>query len=223
MTYTTRGEESTRGSENEQQEDSLLPMEFLEWQRESRIALMRLIQGSGERVRSMPSHLPVLASLSEDGSINLATKGIGLIPKPGLLAETTREFRQVAQSLRDRPPGDTATERMAALLKFYDGVDNFDPSILGGLEIFEGVTHTNLVRDPRLSLLFTGEAPDFRSYQIDGVVRFVRQGDPYYEFLHAARELFARDRFHVVQDSYPHGYIVHVTSVRTKTPFSRRP
>lgn len=224
MSNSSRGAESTcmRVSEPGRSGGAVLPVGFLEWQRESRIALFRTITSDGPgHVKTMPSHLPVLATRSEDGSINLATKGIGLVPKPDLLREFTSLFRDAEENSRRSAFDSTMGPRFGALLEFYGNPRNFDDSRLGGLEIFEGSTYTNLLRDRRASLLFSGEAPTFPSYQIDGLVEMVSIGDPHYEFLLAARELFASAQFHVVQRNYPHGYIFNVREVRDKSPFSR--
>ena len=93
---------------------------------------------------------------------------------------------------------------------------------MGGLEIFEGQTYKNLLTDPRAALLYSGEAPKFPSYQINGVIKFVNKGDIYFRFLLAARELFARDTFHVHQIHYPFGYLFFPIEIKNKTPFPRR-
>lgn len=220
MTYETRGD-IVREPESGSRERDSLPQDFLEWQRESRMALLRGFAAGPHKARTMPSHLPVLATLSEEGAINLATKGMGLIPKQTVIADFTSLFRSKAEEGKDRPPMETTAERLEALLKFYGDTTNFDDSKLGGLEIFEGTTYENLMQDRRASLLFSGEAPGFQSFQIDGEIEFVHPGNPCYDFLVAARELFSRDSFHVPQSSYPHGYVLHVNAVRVKTPTSR--
>jgi hypothetical protein len=110
---------------------------------------------------------------------------------------------------------------METLLSFYRDTGNVDNTQLGGLEIFDGATYANLKEDSRASLLFAGEAPAFRSYQVDGIIEFVSAPDPYYDFLLAAREMFGRDSFHVPQKAYRRGFVLHVTQVRDKRPFTR--
>ncbi len=199
-----------------------LPWEFLEWQKESRLALFETISKGGMgAVKTMPSHLAVVASLAADGSINMATKGIGVIPKPDVLEGFTAAFRSTANACKGIEWRMSLERRVRTLLSLYLDLSNMDTTRLGGLEIFEGRTYENLKNDPRASLLFTGEAPKFVSFQIDGQVEFVNRGDPYYEFLLAARELFARDGFHVNQSSYPHGFVFRVSRVTDKRPFTR--
>ena len=203
-------------------ERNVLPREFLEWQSRARLSLYRTVTSEGiGAVRTMPSHLAVIGTSGPDGSINLATKGLGLVPRKERLDLFTSEFRSTIERCRGREWSSTLDERVRTLLSFYQEVDNFDDSRLGGLEIFEGTTYENLRSDSRASLLFSGEAPGFLSYQIDGTVEFVEKGDPYYEFLLSARGLFANDRFHVPQTYYPHGFIINVRSVKDKRPTTR--
>ncbi len=220
MTSISEGLQSADGDKS--RERSALPLEFLEWQRDTRLSLFRTVTSKGlGNVRTMPSHLAVIGTTDPDGSVNLATKGIGLVPKPDRIEAFTSTFRAAAEKRGHETRGATLEERIRTLLSFYSEVDNFDDSRLGGLEIFEGMTYDNLRNDPRASLLFSGEAPSFLSYQVDGEVEFVEEGDPYYEFLLSARELFARDCFHVPQSNYPHGFVLRVRRVRDKRPFPR--
>ncbi len=201
---------------------SVLPRAFIQWQIESRAELCRTLALRGPQgVRTMPSHLAVLASRSGEGEINLATKGIGLMPKPNRLEEFTILFRRAADASVGAASGSGIKGRVDALMTLYSDPSNMDDTRLGGLEIFEGSTFRNLSLDPRASLLFTGDAPAFISYQVDGTVEFVSKGNPHFEFMLAARELFARDSFHVHQSDYPHGFVLNVTNVRDKRPFSR--
>ena len=218
MTYSIKVDTTaaTR-AEREQLANRTLPIEFIKWQIESRAEMCRTIalQGAGG-VRKMPAHLPVLATHCLDGSINLATKGIGLLPSDKVIDEFTSIFKNVASNA-----GCGIRDRVDALMNLYSEPGNFDVTKLGGLEIFEGSTFSNLRRDPRASLLFTGEAPSFVSYQIDGRAEFVSKDDRHFEYLLAARELFARDSFHVLQTNYPLGFVLNVTNVRDKRPFTR--
>jgi hypothetical protein len=201
-----------------------LPETFLQWQSEARVRMFGLLKERGAEVmRSQPAHLPVLATIGEGSfPINLATRGIGPLPKPEHLQYFTRHFENTRARVGDQPWPETLSLRVEAARAFYSDPYNFDPRVLGGLEIFEGQTARNLQSYPLASLLYTGEAPRFPSYQFNGVVTFVVPEDPYYRFLRAARELFAFDPFHVTQIRYPYGYLFHVVGVRDKTPYPRR-
>jgi hypothetical protein len=194
-----------------------LPVEFLRWLSESRTNLFEVMaqQGPGA-VRTQPSHLAVMATFDgEHGKLNLATKGLGPVPRADRLERFTGEFKASCRKAELGP-------RIDAARSFYTDHGAFDPSLLGGLEIFEGRTYHNLLNDPRASLLFSGEAPGYTSYQLDGSVSIVGPGDPYYEFLVQARELFSPAPFHIAQKSYPVGYLFRPDVVTVKTPFSRR-
>lgn len=222
---TSTADKALRADEStvERMEHSEIPTDFLEWQRSARTSLFRtVVTGGSESVKSMPCHLAVLGSLRPDGTINLATKGVGLVPKEERIADFTGSFRAALKDANGASWESSLERRMKTLLMFYGEIDNFDNTKLGGLEIFEGATYANLRNEPRASLLFTDGPPAFRSYEIEGTVEFVDPGSPHFEFLLAARELFARDSFHVPQNAYPHGFVFHVSKVRDKRPFTRR-
>jgi hypothetical protein len=201
-----------------------LPDDFLVWQSQARLTMFKMMEDhGGKSVKMAPVHLPVLASLGEGMfPINLATRGIGVLPKEEKLLEFTSKFRN-AQTSADRSRfSENLSERVGEAKEFYKNPELFNPYILGGLEIFEGQTSKNLMENPTVSLLYTGEAPKFPSYQLNGIIEFIQPKNPYYEFLLAARELFAFDNFHIAQHNYPYGYLVHIVEVINKTPFSRK-
>jgi hypothetical protein len=201
-----------------------LPNEFLKWQSEARLNMFKRIQREGvSSIKSMPAHLPVLGTIGKEHQfINLASKGLGLLPKKEKLEEFFNLFRQVKESSESKDWKETIKERMESALKFYKNVANFNPYFLGGLEIFEGQTADNLREKPLAALLYTGTAPKFLSYQFNGIIDIVQGDNLYYQFLLSARELFAFDAFHVKQVRYPFGYLFYTINIREKTPFSRK-
>ncbi|MBN1263927.1 MAG: hypothetical protein JXA25_00435 [Anaerolineales bacterium] len=201
-----------------------LPETFMQWQSEARLHMFDALKSQGaEAMKRQPAHLPVLAT-SNKGlfPVNLATRGLGVLPRPEQLESLTHLFEETRRSTEGRPWPETLSQRVEVVQDFYSNPNNFDPRVLGGLEIFEGQTPQNLQRYPMASLLFTGEAPRFPSYQFNGVVVFVEPENPAYRFLRAARELFAFDAFHIHQIRYPCGYLFHVVEVRDKTPYPGR-
>ncbi len=201
-----------------------LPSDFLQWQSLARLrSFETMSQSSAERVKSMPAHLPVLATLSKgDFPINLTTRGIGLLPRQDYLLQYCRAIEEIIVQTKDHPWQETLADRVAVIREFYQQPDHFDAYLLGGLEIFEGQTVKNLQNNPHAALLYSGEAPDFCSYQFNGVVQFIHRGDDRFRFLLAARELFARDSFHIHQINYPFGYLFYSIEVKNKTPYPRR-
>ena len=200
------------------------PQLFLEWQQKARTEMFSMLDHKGSHaVKSMPAHLPTLASISEGNyPINLSTRGIGVLPNETMLAEVTASFESTKKRTHDLPWEESLQERVATAKDFYADVTHFNPFLLGGLEIFEGQTAINIAKNPFVSLLYTGEAPTFPSYQFNGVIQIVSGEDPYYKFLLAARELFAQDKFHIHQTNYPFGYLFYLDEIKDKTPFSRK-
>ena len=201
-----------------------IPSLFLEWQSVSRTSLFNLIREKGTKsIKMQPAHLPVVATLGEgEFSINLANKGLGMLPKDSILEKYVMIFEKVLEETKDMPWDKSIFRRMSVVEEFYSRPENFNTYLLGGLEIFEGKTFANLSKNPLVSLLFTGAAPKFPSYQFNGIMRIMDTNNLYFKFLFAARELFARDPFHVKQTSYPFGYLFYATEIKDKTPFPRK-
>ena len=202
---------------------SRLPDDFLAWQSQARLEMFKIMEERGGIAVGMaPVHLPVLASLGMGSfPINLATRGIGVLPQIDKISEFTEKFRKAQVHVDRSRFGESLGTRVNQAREFYRNPDLFNPYILGGLEIFEGKTPLNLKRNPAAALLYSGEAPKFPSYQLNGIIEFVEPKNQYFEFLLAARELFAFDHFHVTQHKYPYGYLFHVVEVKNKTPFPR--
>jgi hypothetical protein len=202
-----------------------LSRDFIEWQVESRLeAFSRMSSMGSGSVSTMPAHLPVMATVGRDPlRINLANKGIGMIPRDDLIVPFTKKLQDVVASQKGARPEETLALRVSVIKEMYSDPENFDTVLLGGLEIFEGQTLNNIRNDPQVTLLFTEGSPKFRSYQIEGNARIVQEGDKYYDYLRMARELFAHDRFHIHQTQYPFGYLIEVGRVQVKTPFPRGP
>lgn len=200
-----------------------LPERFLLWQSSARMELFSSAGHHGAAsVRTQPAHIAVLAT-SGNGTfgINLASRGMGVLPAESVLERFTILFEEAKEETEDMAPADSLPRRMEAVRQFYSDWKNFDDRFLGGLEIFEGRTEKNLLQNPLASLLYSGPPPEFMSFQLNGAVRVFGRDDPYYRFLRAARELFARDPFHVRQHDYPKGYLFYVSEVLEKTPRTR--
>jgi hypothetical protein len=201
-----------------------LPQPFLVWQSQARLEAFKIMEkNQTAAVRSLPAHLPVLATFGEgDFPVNLTTRGIGLLPKSEVIKEITNDLENTIRDTQGKPWPETLSQRLTAIRKFYENPDLFDETRLGGLEIFEGQTLKNLKSNSRAALLYTGAAPTYASYQFNGIVQLINQDDPGYRFLLAARELFAQDAFHIHQIDYPYGYLFYPVEIKDKTPFPRR-
>lgn len=197
-----------------------LPGKFIAWQIGSREELYEKLLRH-EPVQFLASHLPVLATLRPQGTVNLATKGVGLVPKREYIAHYIDLFARVLADSRARPREETLAARIGAARELFRHPDQIDPARLGSLEIFEGETLRNIRSNPSIALLFTGSGPDYLSFQVEGIAQIVEPGQPVYEFLRASRLLFEHEHFHIAQPAYPHAYQFLVSEVREKTPHRR--
>jgi hypothetical protein len=207
-----------------------LPPLFIQWQSEARLRMFKLLGEAGAgQVTVQPAHLAVLATWTVEPAstafpVNLTTKGIGLVPAQEYLEEITQGLEQARLDTEGLPVEETLPARVEVVKAFYERIETMDTKVLGGLEIFEGQTSKNLEVNPYASLLYTGEAPRYPSFQFNCIVEKIDAGavNPYYRFLLAARELFAMDTFHLHQTHYPFAYLFHVVEVKDKTPFPRQ-
>ena len=208
--------------------EGIIPREFLEWLVTSRLRFVSSLE-NGRPVNYFSAHLPVLASWGNGGSfpVNLTVKGIGLVPKQSALEHFTDIFESTIAEATAMPWDESMSRRVAALKKLYEDHENFDPSVLGGLEIFEGKAFKNFQENPYTSLLYVGmphEVSGIRyiSFQVNGIIEVIDKKNPYYRFLLASRKLFEFDRFHIFQHDYPFGYLIKVAEVKDKTPKTRK-
>lgn len=197
-----------------------MPPVFLEWQCEERQCMFTALR-RGEMPRFLASHLPVVSTLNDQGGafpIHSSTKGVGLLPKEIYLDEHNAQITNCLDRCRDRDPGESLGERIEGALSLYGCPERIDRGAFGGIEIFRGQTYQNLLRDPRVSLLFTGFGPQYTSYQFNCDVELVGPEDRRFLFLRGMRLLFERERFHIQQPEYPLGYVFHIRQVFDKTP-----
>lgn len=203
-----------------QRAEAVLPEKFIAWQIRSRLELYEKLLRH-EPVSFLASHLPVLATLRPQGTVNLATKGVGLLPKHEHAAQYVELFARVLRESGDLPRQERLAARIEAAREFLRHPDHIDVRRLGSLEIFEGETFHNVRGDPRVALLYTGTGPEYLSFQVEAVARIAGSGEPTYEFLRASRLLFEQESFHIAQPGYPHAYQFLVSGVRDKTPHRR--
>ncbi|MDA8388835.1 MAG: hypothetical protein M0Z58_09270 [Nitrospiraceae bacterium] len=209
-----------------------LPSRCLDWLVSSRLEFLRDI-GRGNPMRFFSAHLPVMTTWPDivkaapgEFAVNMTVKGIGLLPRPDLLADYTDIFEGALAESRTRPWTESLSKRIETAARLYSDTGHFDPAALGGLEIFVGKTAMNMRENPRVSLLYSGmrhAAGEMRyiSFQVNGVTRVLEKGDPYYRFLLASRKLFEFEKFHLFQADYPFGYMIRIEEVLDKSPFPK--
>jgi len=205
-----------------------IPTMCLEWLVSSRIDFLKSMK-DGNPTKYFAAHLPVMATWSEGDPfpVNMTVKGLGLLPAEEHLQHYTDIFESVIAGARSMPWKESMQQRMKAMTQLYGDVNNFDSCLLGGLEIFGGKTVANLRSNPYASLLYVGmsDTPKgikYISFQLNSRVTTLDKEDPYYRFLLASRKLFEFDKFHLYQPDYPYGYLIRVSEVIDKSPYSRK-
>ncbi|RME80050.1 MAG: hypothetical protein D6775_17080 [Caldilineae bacterium] len=206
-----------------------LPDAFIRWQLRTRRAMYETIT-AGQHPRRHPAHLPVMITFQADGDpstgsghgfpIRVATKGAGLTPRDEVLERYIGLLEETMARCEGRPWEETLAERVAAVQALIEHPEDIDPRRLGFLEIFAGGTYRNLQCDPRVVLHYTGDGPDYPSFQINGYAEILDQDDPRYRYIALTRRIFEAAPFHLPQPDYAAGYLVWVQEVLDKTPYS---
>ena len=201
----------------------------MDWLVSSRMEFFHSMK-EGHPTKYMAAHLPVMASWDETRSfpVNMTVKGMGLLPALDQLNHYTDIFESVIAEARTMPWKESMNKRLTAMATLYGNVDNFDPAVLGGLEIFGGKALENVRKNPCASLLYVGMSHtdsgiQYISFQVNCEVTILGKEDPGYRFLLASRKLFEFDKFHLYQPDYPFGYLFNVVEVIDKSPWSKKP
>ncbi|MBF0317978.1 MAG: hypothetical protein HQL04_07360 [Nitrospirae bacterium] len=208
-----------------------LPAHCLRWLVSSRLRFVNDMK-DGKPLKYFSAHLPVMATWSQTTAtdqrypVNMTVKGIGLIPRGDLLATYTTIFEEAAATAKTLTPPEGMIARVEVMGRLYAEQSNFDPSLLGGLEIFGGKTLENLTQNCYASLLYVGMQQgagpmSYISFQVNGKIEILDTTNPHYRFLLASRKLFEHDKFHIYQPDYPHGYLIRVEEVIDKSPWSK--
>jgi hypothetical protein len=201
-----------------------LPESFVRWQLEYKRGIYDAIERD-EYVRFNAGHLPVVGTWSEGSPFpNLANKGVGFTPKDEHIDHYLSVVEGAVAQIQKAPPhavDDTRSLRLAAARELYSHPEHIDWRRLALLEIFEGETYRNIVRNPVAAVLWTGDSPVFLSFQVDCVVEMITPEHPRYRFAWAMRRLFEYEPFHVVQTMFPYAYTLWVHDWKEKTPRRR--
>lgn len=197
-----------------------LPGKFVDWIEQGRRAMYGKLLGQGAP-GFFTSHLPVVTTRSAGPGFpfNCSNKGVGFLPKPEYLRHFTDLFRRTLENTRGRPWKESMKERLDAVSSFYFDRDKIDYRALSTLEIFEKGTYRNLSATPLAAVHYTGNAPEYISFQVNCAVEIIRPDDPRHAFVHLARIMFEYDSFHISQTNFPYAYVLWISEVLDKTPF----
>jgi hypothetical protein len=149
------------------------------------------IQRMGQ-LRSLSASCPRLQSNSgvrvmiayDDGlyQASATADDLGPLPRAGAVAEFTDLFRDACKK------GDPEARAEAARW-FYADPRNYDPALLGGLEIVDERGRRDLDLDSKACLLILDGPPGCQGLQLPGRIETVGPGNHRYEFLLQAREV----------------------------------
>jgi hypothetical protein len=196
-----------------------LPDDFIKWQISERLTLFDCLKNKTQPMFFQP-HLPTLLTVNNDGTdfpINAACKGIGLIAIESQIPAITDKITSIVDTVQNSDFYDSIQKRIEGAMLLYDHPENIHKMALGGLEIFETKTFTNMLKNPFISLFYVGGSPGYKSYQINCIAEFFDHSDPFYRFMINMRSLFEEASFHYQQPVYPYAVKYHVLQVLDKS------
>jgi len=191
-----------------------LPKPFWEWQLKFRRANLHFfLTGQGEH--DFGVHVGYMATLNhgETLPINIAAKGVGLLPQERL-QELTAEIESLIEKGIIKGEQETRRERLLFLLKFYNET-KFDPWSLTTIEIYGKTTWRNIQHDPRCSILFSSYQNT--SFLIHGVTEILKPETPEFRFVTALHDLFHLPKTGKRRE-YIAVYRIFCAAVYNKTP-----
>jgi hypothetical protein len=207
---------------------NVIPEQIMSWFVSSRQRFMNDLR-QGKPLKYFSAHLPVMATWNHHNPfpVNMTVKGIGLIPRTEYLEDYIDIFEGTLAESRALTWHESLSIRIDAMNRLYNEVEVFEPTLLGGLEIFEGKAFENLQENAYTSLLYVGmshteDGIQYISFQVNGQVEILEKDSLSYRFLLASRKLFEFDKFHLYQPDYPFGYLINVMEVRDKSPWTRK-
>ncbi len=198
-----------------------LPEEFIGWQVSTRLEGIRSFLEGSPRMNAFGAHLPVMSTVDATTGtfpVNSAGKGVGLVVRKELLEEYTLKFEGLIKEGLKNGWHRTMGKRLEALLEYYSGASKFDRTLLSSLELYAKRTYSNVLVDPRATLLYVGIGEGgTKSYAVHCVAELVPPGDLFYRFAAAIHDLF-----HVpAKQQYPFAYRLWVSEVYDKAPGRR--
>jgi len=188
---------------------------FMAWQLTSRINNLRFfLTGQGEREFAV--HTGYMATASSQGfPLNVAAKGLGLLPR-GDLSGWTAALEELIAKAGAKGEESTRKERLEFLLHLYEK-ESWDDRVLTTIELYGKATWKNVHEDPRCSVLFSSYRNT--SFLVNGVVEVVPPGHPVYRYVVALHDLF-----HLPggpRRDFPGVYRIWACEVWDKTPGPR--
>ncbi len=196
-----------------------LPTEFIDWQITERMKIFDDLT-QGKKPTFFTPHLPMLLTLSDKSMefpINAASKGVGLVPNDSQLHSLTQHLQEAIETLQGLEHHSSLYRRLEIAKLLYGNHENINRFCLGGLEIFETTSFSNILRDPRVSLFFVGSSPTYQSYQINCIAELIPSDQWFYKFISSMRSLFEMESFHFQQPKYPYAVKYHTIQVLDKS------
>ncbi len=173
-------------------------------------------------------HSPPVATRGTPSSfpVNMASKGIGFIPREDFLKDRVEQFDSLINEALENGDDSNREERLNTLLEFYTQREKIDNRMLGTLELYGIRSWRNLQYDPRISILYntvmeSENRPNYISFEVRGVVEVVEKESLRWRWQRNVHDLFhlykAKERR---EGDWPVAVLtIHVLKVIDKRPY----
>ena len=185
--------------------------EFWEWQFEKRKeGINSLIKGE---YSNYEAHLPVMATYGKK-KVNLAVKGLGLIPKESLIMDYIKESVLLIDNCVKEGWNNSGKKRLELLLEIHSHPENFDKTILSSIEMYGTKTFANVKKSKKCALMFNDfNYKNLISFQMDCNVKMLEFPDPVYRYA-----VLMHSMFHNLKQDYPCVYKFKIKELFDKRP-----
>jgi hypothetical protein len=98
--------------------------------------------------------------------------------------------------------------------------EKIDRFMLGSMEMYGGITHRNLMRDPRVTLSFSWfrmKNPRNVGVQVNCIAEIIPPGDPFYRYMRLMLYLHGKRYLDLRQATYPCAYKLWISEVKEKS------
>jgi hypothetical protein len=185
---------------------------------------------------SMGAHIATFITYNSESPLKItsSSKGVLLLPQKDLLPDIIkRQTDVIAMQYGDPMPNmenvrpnkekwDAAEPVRQEFLEYLYKDGNIDWGMLGVLEIFEGQTIKNIIKNPECCFHFLGMlgpmGRGFQAYQINCIAEIIKEG-PELTYMRNMKIMSDFYGGHIPQKRYSTGYLCHVIEVYDKNPF----
>jgi hypothetical protein len=175
-----------------------------------------------EHIQRATVHQPVANTSNAEGPfpVNSANKRVRLALLDEVIDNDIDELEGRVLALMGQSTEDNIEERMELYRDLFLDDSKIDRFMLGSMEMYGGITHRNIVRDPRVSLSFSWYRmtdPRNVGLQVNCIAEIIPPEDPFYRYMGVMLYLHGKKYLDLRQAKYPCAYKFWISEVKEKS------